>query len=150
MYGDLKLTFIQKNLAEYLSMVERTMQSLARKYKVGVTDEAIKSIAYKALQNGTGAKGELSFKNYLRFVDMGVGRGHPLGGLTAMKVVLQSKRQEGLAQVKDKRRKPKKMYSKAAYGNLTWLNNKLLYGFTEETIALLKKELENGTNSNAN
>jgi hypothetical protein len=150
MNGDLKTTFIQKSLAEYMLMVANSMRAMAIKKKVGVTNDAINSIAYKTLQQGGGAMAQLSFKEYLRFVDMGVGRAHPLGGLTAMKVSLQSKQHEALALVKDKARKPKTIYSKSAYGKLGWLNNKLLYGFTEETIALLKTELENGTTSNNN
>jgi hypothetical protein len=51
--------------------------------------------------------------------------------------------------VKDKGRKPKKFYSKLVYGKLTWLQNKLLYGYTEETIAMLKKNItQDGTNTN--
>ena len=88
------------------------------------------------------AVANLSFREYLRYVDMGVGKGHPLGGLATMKVTLQASRREGLSLVKDTVRRPKKIYSKAAYGKLTYLQNKLLHGYTEETIAMLKKEMQ--------
>lgn len=143
MNGDLKQTFIQKTLAAYMQDVVATMREAAARAKVGVTDEAIKSLSYQALQQGSGGTANLSFKEYLRFVDMGTGRGHPLGGLTTMKVALQSKKQEGLKQVRDKGRKPKKIYSKVAYGKLTWLQNQLLHGYTEETISILKNEMKN-------
>lgn len=121
------------------------MKAAAKRAGVGVTDQGIESISYEALQLGEGgATGNLSFNEYLRFVDMGVGRAHPLGGLRSMRVTLQSRHQEGLALVKDKVRKPKKIYSKIAYGKLTWLENKLLHGYTEETVALLKAEIEKG------
>jgi hypothetical protein len=144
MNGDLKLTFIQKTLADYMQQVTEVMQVAARRNKVNKTGEGMKSLAYTAIQQGAGGHATLSFKEYLRFVDMGVGRGHPLGGLTTMKVTLQSSNREGLAQVKDKVRKPKKIYAKPAYGRLGWMYNKLLYGYTEETIAMLKKEMGNG------
>ncbi len=142
MNGDLKQTFILKALTEYNQMVKAQMQGLMRKRKIGVTDEAYNSIAYAAAAQGNGAVSKLSFKEYLRMVDMGAGRGHPLGGLRSMTVELQSRRQSGKVLVKDRVRKPKKVYSKTAYGNLGWLQNQLLYGYTEETIAVLKQELQ--------
>lgn len=122
--------------------VKQGMQAAARRSGVGVTNQAINSIAYTAIQAGGGGIATLSFKEYLRFVDMGAGRGHPLGGLKTMKVALQSKRQEGIAQVKDNVRRSKKVYSKTAYGKLNYLSGKLLYGYTEETVAMMKKEME--------
>ncbi len=139
---DLKTTFIQRSLAQYMEQVITSIKAAAKRAGVGVTNEAIESLSYEALQLGAGATASLSFNEYLRFVDRGAGRSHPLGGLTTMKVTLQASRKEGLAQVKDKVRKKKPIYSKSAYGNLTWLENKLLFGYTEETIASLKKELE--------
>ena len=148
--ADLKLTFQQRCLEQYMQMVKDAMKASARKNKVGITNEGVESIAYTAIQQGTSSLGKLSFKEYLRMVDMGAGRGHPLGGLTTMKITLSSSHKEGFGLKKDNTRKPKKIYSKVAYGKLTWLNNKLLYGYTEATIASLKKELENESNSITN
>jgi len=117
------------------------MRFAAKRAGVGVTDEAIRSLSYQALQQGNGGVANLSFNEYLRFVDMGVGRAHPLGGLKSMRVTLQASKKEGLAQVKDKVRRPKKIYSKIAYGKLNWLENKLLHGYTQETVEMLKAEL---------
>lgn len=140
---DIKTTFINRCLAEYNQSVIEAMTLAAKRAGVGVTDEAIQSLAYKTFQQGAGAYSNLSFKQYLRFVDMGVGRSHPLGGLTTTTLTLAAQRHSGKAFVKDKVRKPKKIYSKIVYGKLTYLQNKLLYGFTEETIAMIKKELQN-------
>lgn len=140
--NDIKLPFAIKALTEYFRMVERDMKALALKKKVGITQQGINSISYNTLQQSNSVLGTLSFKEYLRFVDMGVGKSHPLGGLAAMRVSLQSKHKEGYIQVKDNTRKAKKIYSKSAYGNLTWLQNNLLYGLTEETRNLIIKELE--------
>lgn len=139
MYGDLKMTFIQRALQEYMQRVKYAMQvDMARK-KVGNTGEAAESISGTATQS----TGSLRFRNYLRFVDMGVGRAHPLGGLAKTRVALISSKGGGEIFTKDRTRTPKKVYSKNAYGNLSWLQGKILYGFTEESIAALKKELEN-------
>lgn len=147
MNGDLKLTFIQQSLTKYMEDVIATMKIAAKRLNIGVTNEAINSLAYTAVQQGAeGGIAKLSFEDVLRFVDMGVGRGHPLGGLKAVRVALQSSKQKGIAQIRDKGRKPKKVYSKIAYGKLTWLENTLLHGYTEETIAMLKQQMQNGTN----
>ncbi len=131
--------------------VINAMTAAAKRAKIGVTGEAIKSLAYDAIQHGSqGGTATLTFQQVLRFVDMGVGRGHPLGGLTSTRVSLQSQNKSGLIKVKDNVRKPKKIYSKIAYGKLTWLQNQLLYGYTEETVALLKNEMQNKTNQPLN
>ena len=146
MYGDLKLTFIQVCLNDYMKRVTTAMRIQAARLKIGVTDAGINSLAYQTMQSGAGAYSQLTFANYLRFIDMGVGRGHPLGGLTSMKVTLALSSKNGMTQVKDKIRKPKKFYSAIAYGNIGHMIGKLSYGFTEETIALLKQNMqENGS-----
>ena len=137
------MTFQLQCLQEYNESVIATMKIAAKRAGVGVTNDGIESLAYQAAKRGEGAYSNLSFKEYLRMVDMGVGRGHPLGGLTTMKVTLQASHTSGLAQVKDKVRKAKKIYSKVAYGKLTYLQNKLLHGYTEETIAMLKLQMQN-------
>lgn len=137
MNGDIKLTFIRKCLEDYMNSVKEGMAIAFQRYKVGVTDEGLKSLASDATERTA----HLRFKEYIRFIDMGVGRGHPLGGLVEMKLALHAHK-DGTALVKDKGRKPKKVYSKTAYGKLTWLENKLLHGFTEETIAMLKNTLQ--------
>jgi len=148
MYGDLKMTFQLQCLQEYNASVIATMKILAKRLGIGVTDDAINSLAYRAYQRGAGASSQLSFLQYLRMVDMGVGRGHPLGGLRSTRINLQASKGGGLAQVKDNIRKPKKIYSKVAYGKLTYLQNKLLHGYTEEAIAMLKQQMQNGTTAN--
>jgi len=146
MNGDLKQTFILKCLNTFLQEGARAMIAAGAKNKIGKSGEGLKSISYNALQSGGGAVGQLKFREYLRFVDMGVGRGHPLGGLSSMKVTLQAQNKEGYAQVKSKIRKPKKVYSKPVYGNIVYLQNQLLYGYTETTIQMLKKEINEPSN----
>lgn len=140
--ADLKQTFIQKCLTEYMQETIATIKIAATRAGVGVTGDAVKSLSYQIMQLQAGGTASLSFNEYLRMIDMGVGRAHPLGGLTTMKKTLQQSRAEGYSQVKDKTRKPKKIYSRIAYGKLSSLQGKLLHGYTSETIAMIKNEME--------
>ncbi len=139
----MKQAFISKAVNTYHTRVIAQMQTIAKRAGIGVTGEGLRSLAYQVAASGEGVVSSLSFHEYLRFVDMGAGRGHPLGGLKSTLVTLQSRNKSGFAQTKDNVRKPKTfLYSKIAYGNLTGLQNELLYGYTEEAIAVLKEELE--------
>lgn len=135
MNGDLKQTFVAMVLKEYLESVMEGMRQAAVKQKVGITGKGINSLAYNVLNQGNGAVGKLSFEEYLRFVDMGVGKGSPIGGIAEMREKIKTKG--------TKRRKSKKIYSKTAYGKLSWLQGRLLYGYTEETVAMLKSQISN-------
>lgn len=136
--------FVTKALQEYHQRVVSQMRAIAVRKKIGVTNEGINSLAYQVYSSGQqGGRSSLSFREYLRFVDMGVGRGHPLGGLKATVISLKSRRKKGIAQVKDNTRKKKTfLYSKIAYGNLGFLTNHLMYGYSEEAIQALKEELQ--------
>lgn len=144
MKGDLKQTFMMVSAKEYMEDLIYTMKLIGggRKLNIGRTYEGFDSMAYEVIQTSGGVLAELSFHEYMRFIDMGVGRGHPLGGLKATRQTLLSSNKTGMVQVKDNTRKPKKFYSKPAYGKLNWLENRLLYGLTEETIATLKNEMQ--------
>jgi hypothetical protein len=137
----LKQTFIMKCLNDYMNDVIETMRQAAKRIGIDPSGDALSSLSYVAAKDGNGAVANLSFKEYLRFVDMGVGRGHPLGGMASMKITLLSQKKSGSILVADRKRKPKKIYSKTAYGKLTWLENQLLYGFSEETKALLQQNM---------
>lgn len=145
----MKQAFITKALNTFNQRIIDTMRVAFKRAGVGVTNEGVQSLAYQVANSGEGAASKLSFKEYLRMVDMGAGRGHPLGGLKTTLVTLQASNKSGFAQVKDTTRKPKTfLYSKIAYGNLTGLQNELLFGYTEEAIALLKQELGSTTQTN--
>lgn len=135
MNGDLKQTFIAVCLRQYMESVIESMRIAAERQHVGVSNEGINSLAYNVLSQGSGAVSKLSFKEYLRFVDMGVGKSVPIGGIKEMREKIRTKGH--------KSRKSKKIYSKTAYGKLSWLQGKLLYGYTEETVAMLKSQISN-------
>lgn len=134
MYGDLKLAFVQRCLDDYMRRVVEAMRREIVKRNVIDTGELLKSLSYAVYQKavGDGSAG-LSFAEWGRMIDMGVGRGHPLGGLKATREALGED---------SKGRKPRKFYSPIAYGKLNGLMGDLLYGYTEETKAIIKKELD--------
>jgi hypothetical protein len=134
MDGDLKIAFAQRAMAEYMKDVIEAMRREIIKRKVRHSDELLNSLAYNVYQQDAAAAGTLSFAEWGRFVDMGVGKGHPLGGIQATKDILTAK--------KGNLRKPKKIYSPIAYGKLNGLIGDLMYGFTETTKALIKQELD--------
>ncbi len=142
---DFKLYFIQKVLGDYLKDTKSTMATTIRKQAFD-TGALVQSLETRQSGEPAQSTGELSFLEYGRMLDMGVGRGHPLGGLKRTRVALQASRHTGDIQVKDKTRKRKNVYSRIAYGKLNYLANQLLYGFTQETIDQLKTEMQN-TNS---
>ena len=149
MNGDLKQTFVLNAVQEYLKACKEAMAILILRKKSVDTGELLRSLASRAKENGGGATGELLFKEYGRMVDMGVGRGHPLGGLATTRVNLQSRNQSGKVYIKDRVRKPKKIYSIVVYGQMIYLQNKLLYGYTEAAIASLKQMNNAAGNTNA-
>src|SRR5690606_39153226 len=109
-----------------------------RKRIAPTSSDLAQSIDYSTYMGGKGAGGALRFLQFGRMIDMGVGRAHPLGGLRATTVALKSSNQTGAVLQKSKIRKPKKFYSKIAYGNLNFLINKISHGFTEDMIKSLK------------
>jgi len=135
MYGDLKLTFIQMALRQYMQDVIAAMKREIIRRNVRVTDELLTSLSYNVYQQDAGGAGGLSFAEWGRYIDMGVGRGHPIGGIAATADALKAKKEPQV-------RKPVKIYSPIAYGQLNGLIGELMYGFTEETKALIKKELD--------
>lgn len=133
---ELKQAFVQRALAEYMQDVIRAMKREIIRRDVRVTDELLNSLSYNVYRQQHGAEGALSFAEWGRFIDMGVGRGHPLGGGVGATMDALTKTKVGGS------RKPNKIYSPIAYGKLNGLIGDLMYGYTEETIALIKKELD--------
>lgn len=140
--ADLRQAFILKALNRYNEQLLQRMKIVAQRAGINKTGEGLQSLAYQVAASGQGAVSKFSFKEYLRMVDMGAGRGHPIGGLKSTIVTLQAQNKSGIAQVKDNTRKKKSfLYSKPAYGLLTGFQNDVLYGFTEEAKEILKQEL---------
>ncbi|MFC4261906.1 hypothetical protein ACFOWM_03385 [Ferruginibacter yonginensis] len=146
MNGDLKQTFILKCVQEYVADCANYIQRAIIRTKSQDTGALLNSVIDRARSSGSSATGELLFKEYGRFLDMGVARGHPLGGLKSTTVNLKSRNQSGKVFVKDNTIKRKKIYSGIVYGKLNYLYSKLSYGFSEAVIASLK-QMQNAPNS---
>lgn len=145
MNGDLKQTFILHVMRETMDLMNSALVASIRKNKIGASNDLVNSIRTESFTSGQGAIGRLIFDEQGRMVDMGVGRKYPLGGIQAVTETLLSSNKEGIALVKKQGRRPKKWYSKVAYGKLEFLEKKLMYGFTEEARKeLLKMQTKNG------
>ena len=129
---EIKLLFIASALKDYMQRNKRGMEREIIRRNVRNTDELLKSIQFRTFQESAEGNATLSFALQGRFVDMGVGKGHPLGGGPNSTIAALSRA---------KGRKPQKVYSPIVYGNLNGLINDQLYGFTEETVKNIKQNL---------
>jgi hypothetical protein len=126
-----KMTFIHRAVEKYANDVVQAMQRSITKNNAIKTGALRDSLSASANDN----VGKLMFKEYGRFIDMGVGRGKNLSQV--------KQKQDKLTKGTRKLRKRKKIYSPIAYGKLNGLMGDIMYGLTEETIAAIKNELQN-------
>jgi hypothetical protein len=131
MDGRVKMTFIHRAVEKYAHDVVTAMQRSIVKNNAIKTGALRDSLSAAANDN----VGKLMFKEYGRFIDMGVGRGKNLSQV--------KEKQDKLSKGSRKLRKRKKIYSPIAYGKLNGLMGDIMYGLTEETIAAIKNELQN-------
>lgn len=121
--------FIAQLVDEWSDTVAtRVLESLNKK-RIGITDELRQSVKGQARAN----VGELLFKEYGRFRDMGAGSGWNKGIETR-----SGNRQRYLKQG----RKPNKFYSKVAYGTLSGLIRDLTHTYMDNIVYTAKKNLE--------
>lgn len=127
----IKMTFIHRAVEKYANDVVQAMHRSITKNNAIKTGALRDSLSASANDN----VGKLMFKEYGRFIDMGVGRGKNLSQV--------KQKQDKLTKGTRKLRKRKKIYSPIAYGKLNGLMGDIMYGLTEETIAAIKNELQN-------
>lgn len=141
MSDQIKQAFIQQSLQDYQRRVVQRMRQAVTQRKAKKTGDLKNSITGSASATGNSGTASIKFKEYGRFVDMGVGRGHPLGGMAALQqnLILASGGEKRNAKSP---RKAKKIYSKVAYGQLGTLMSDLAYGYTQETINQIKSQLQ--------
>ena len=130
-----KLDFIYQELSEWAQVVDSRLRQQFAKRNIGVTDELIRSLHYEVFQSSAGNDGEfrLSFLEYGRMLDMGVGR---TGSQS-----ISSNRNKYLKSGAHKIRKPKKWYSPTAYGSLNRLIGTLVNGYVEATMGSIKTNI---------
>lgn len=129
---DIKLAFMQKTLLNYFPDVIKAMgQAIEQKNAID-TNKLRESLRYTVQQLGNSSvQGSLSFDEVGRFLDMGVNKNNPLGGVKEIGNTLKAR--SGM--------KPRKIYASIAYGKLNGLMGELLFGLSDETIQTLKQEL---------
>ena len=128
-------------LTDYLREVKETMPEAGKNAGMDPNGKGLQSVRYAVSESGDGVVGQIYFHEYLRHVDMGVGRGRPLGSLTTITARPRSAK-AGRVFVKDRTYKPKKIYARIAYGKLNWLEGRLMYGLIDEVVAELKSQIE--------
>lgn len=130
-----KTQFIQQELnwaEEYL--IESLKRELTRQ-GIGVTDDLVRSLATKVKGASASDQGQLDliFNQSGRFVDMGAGRGYIKG---ARRAAINART---LRPNKAAKRKPKKWYSKTAYGVISRLAFRLVSNYQSQLIESVKK-----------
>lgn len=131
---EIKLKFIAEALQTYMQEVMEAMQSSMQQKHTLDTHTLYNSLKQRTYQQYAQGNANLSFAEWGRFLDMGVSKGHPLGGI---KATAQKLRKNDTPS-----RKPRKIYSPIVYGHLNGLINQIAYGFTEETISRIKNNIE--------
>jgi hypothetical protein len=118
--------FIHHELDAWADRVTNAVIRSLKREKIGITQELRNSIKSRAKQN----IGELLFTEYGRFVDMGAGKGSRKGieSIASNRAVLTGRR-------------PKKFYSKTAYGTLSSLIQALVSNYREHVVYQAKNHL---------
>lgn len=122
-------------LAEWGRRTDLVLRAEIGKLGIGVTEELLASVRYRVFQEAAGAGYDLSFLDYGRFVDMGVGRGH---GMDA-KIERQKTNAALIRSQRKKERKPKKWYSRAFYGRLNTLNGVVSGAMVERAVKAVQQ-----------
>lgn len=128
---NIKEQFVAQELEAWGEDLEREMRKALRGLRVGVSDDLYRSLSTQVLKAGSGNDGKLfvSFLGYGRMVDIGTGR----GGKGAAMESRQRNRQVWRG------RRPRKFYSKTAYGMLNGLIERLIAGYQLHTTQTVKE-----------
>lgn len=122
--------FVARELEAWGEDLQREMRKALRGLRVGVSDDLYRSLNTQVFKAGSGNDGKLyvSFLGYGRMVDIGTGR----GGRSKTLESRAGNRQAWTG------RRPKKFYSKTAYGMLNGLIERLLSGYQTHTAETIK------------
>ena len=138
----IKLAFIDKMLNRYGSEVGTAMRRAIRQQVDPNSSGSLKNnISHRVFTNANTSTMELSFPIQGRYIDMGVGKGHPIGSKNLVQKAIKGK--SGRTLKAKIGRKRQKVYAAVAYGKLGGLVGDLAYGLTQETINTIKEELKN-------
>ena len=130
-----KLDFIAKQLPDWAKITDQLIRAELVKNKVGITDELLRSISYRIVNASSEDDGKylLSFLQYGRFRDMGVGRESKIESIKGNADVLKA----------GKGRKKVRFYSKIVYKRVYGaLIARLVAGYREQVITDAKGNLK--------
>ena len=134
---------VEEVLSEWLSIaVERFQQSL-KENKIGVTSSLFNSFLTNIIKNSEGkaSRIEIEFLFYGRYVDMGVGKGFPIGSRGNFKDFNKHRKSNG--QLHQVHRKPKKWYSKTKAYEIGKLTDLLAEQYGMQTAKAVESALDN-------
>lgn len=102
-----KLDFINEELSDWAKGVKKSLIQELNKQKIQTTRALITSLSFQVFKAGTGHQGkyQLSFQEYGRFIDIGIGKGFKIESIKGNAAIIGGK----------KSRKAKKWYSKTVY-----------------------------------
>jgi hypothetical protein len=122
-------------------MVERFQDSIDEQ-GIGQTDAAYRSFK-KALfySGGNISNVKVSFYKYLRFVDMGVGKGMPIGKRRDLGDSIYLKKRERNGRLKNLKRKAKPWYGKTKASQIMRLREIMIRDYSINVIKELEKDL---------
>jgi len=128
-----KREFVKRELSRYARRVNELFLSSINKMNLIDESDLMNNIRWRFYKEEGDGGVQFSFPAHGRFQDMGAGRGYKLGVR-----IVEDVRTNGNVY---KKRKPKKWYTKNVYRGLGGLYSGLMYGFTEEIKANIKKDI---------
>ena len=130
----IKKEFVKRELSRYARRVNELFLSSINKLHLIDESDLLGNIRWQYSNSEGDGSVEFTFPAHGRFQDMGAGRGYKLG----VRVVEDVRTNENVY----KKRKPKKWYTRNVYKGLGGLYAGLMYGFTEEIKAGIKRDIE--------
>lgn len=121
---------LYKLVQDWASKTDSSLKLNFPKKRIGESGGLLSSIRSQTGQMGDNIQYVLSFRNYGRYVDMGVGNGVSLEGRAT---------NAGIA----KKRKRKQWYSRTWHGRLHLLTGMVAVEMSETVLKEIKKQIEN-------
>ncbi len=133
---------VEDVISEWLTIAVERFQESLKKNKVGVTQKLFESFLTNVIKssNGNVSRIEIEFLFYGRYVDMGVGRGFPIGGRRNFKDFDKFRDKGG--RLLRANRKPKKWYSKTKAFEIGKLTSILAEQYGLNTAKAVESALE--------
>lgn len=136
---DIKFIFQEKVLKEHGDFLKDLFQESIKEKKLIVTGELLNSIDFDVIKKGDNYELNFSFYDYGRFIEIKRKRASKFDFNTNRDIW-------GIKENTMKRRKLTDWYTRNAYGALNRLIGVLMYEFTDEEVARIKKQISKKIN----